>query len=99
MKYRDLKQRIFNQKENSLIDIKNYSLYNYEKELNKKLINYLKYCIKKKIPLELNERDYTEIIDIYLSLKQNNLKGFLNELISISSSELNYLKVLELLKK
>ena len=103
MKYADLKRKVLSNTKNSLINPYGYSFTCFVDEynilVNKKIITYLNYCIDKKIPLELTEKDYLEIMNICISLKIKDLNKFLNEIENICSNKINYFKLLELLEK
>jgi len=97
MKYQELKKRASISTSN-LIAFKNYS-FDYEKELNKILIKNIEVCFKKDIPIEINEKEYVEVMRIYLSIKKEGLDEFMNNLAKLSPLELDYLKILDLMKE
>ena len=91
MEYKKIERLVYT---NNLID---RSLYNSKKEFDLKLdtmlIENLKKCIDKKIPLEMNENDFSKVYHIYIKLVKNNYdinKTFITDLANLSTKKLDY---------
>lgn len=96
MEYRKIENLVYN---NSLINIHNFkNKKEYNLKLDSLLIENLKKCIEKKIPIEMNENDLTKIYKIYLKLIKNNYpinNTFINDLLDVSTNKLDYFELIE----
>ncbi len=95
MEYKKIERLVYT---NNLID---RSLYNSKKEFDLKLdtmlIENLKKCIDKKIPLEMNENDFSKVYHIYIKLVKNNYdinKTFITDLANLSTKKLDYFEII-----
>ena len=96
MEYRKIENLVYN---NSLINIHNFkNKKEYNLKLDSLLIENLKKCIEKRIPIEMNENDLTKIYKIYLKLIKNNYpinNTFINDLLDVSTNKLDYFELIE----
>ena len=96
MEYRKIENLAYN---NSLINIHNFkNKKEYNLKLDSLLIENLKKCIEKRIPIEMNENDLTKIYKIYLKLIKNNYpinNTFINDLLNVSTNKLDYFELIE----
>ena len=95
MEYRKIENIVYN---NSLISRENFKTKKeYNLKLDTLLIENLKKCIDKKVPLEINEDDLTKIYKVYLNLIKNNYNidsSFFNDLINLSSKKLDFFEII-----
>lgn len=95
MEYKKIENLIY---KNNLINRNNYiNKREYDLKLDEMLIENLKKCIDKQIPIEMDENDLTKIYRIYLKLIKNNYdinKSFIKDLLNISPKHLNYFEVI-----
>ena len=69
----------------------------YDLKLDIMLVENLKKCIDRKLPLEMDEKDLTKIYKTYLKLVKNNYdinKMFITEIANLSTKKLDYLEVI-----
>ena len=96
MEYKKIENLVYN---NSLINIHNFkNRREYNLKLDSLLIENLKKCIEKRIPIEMNENDLTKIYKIYLKLIKNNYpinNTFINDLLNVSTNKLDYFELIE----
>ena len=96
MEYKKIENLVY---KNNLIDKSKYkNKKDYNLKLDTMLIESLKKCIDKKVPLEMNESDLTKIYKIYLKLKKNNYNinsSFINDLLDISVNKLDFFEIIE----
>ena len=100
MEYKKIENLIY---KNNLINRDNYnSNKEYNLKLDSLLIENLKKCIEKKIPIEINEKDLTKVYKIYLKLIKNgyNLNNsFINDLVNISTNKLDFFEIIDNITK
>ena len=96
MEYKKIENLVY---KNNLININNYkNKKEYNLKLDEMLIENLKKCIDKKVPLEMDEKDLTNIYRIYLKLKKNNYNinsSFINDLLDISTNKLDFFEIID----
>ena len=96
MEYKKIESVIYN---NNLIKRENYkSKKEYDLYLDMMLIENLKKCIDKKIPIEMNEKDFSKVYKVYLKLLKNHYNidsSFINNLISILPKKLDFFEIIE----
>ena len=68
------------------------------KEINKKILEILNKCIENNIILELTEKDFIEITNIYYDLYHTYNYQFLKKIANISLNNLDYYKIMKNLK-
>ena len=96
MEYKKIENLVY---KNNLINSCSYkNRKDYNLKLDTMLIENLKKCIDKKIPLEMDEEDLIKIYKIYLKLRKNKYNinnSFINDLIDISTNKLNFVKIID----
>ena len=96
MEYKKIENLVY---KNNLINRENFKTKKeYDLKLDALLIENLKKCIDKKIPIDINESDLTKIYKIYLKLVKNHYEinsSFINDLINISSNKLDFFEIIE----
>ena len=96
MEYKKIENLVY---KNNLIDKKDYkSQKEYSLKLDTMLIENLKKCIDKKVPLEMDENDLTKVYKVYLKLVKNNYNinsNFINELLDISTNKLDFFEIID----
>ena len=96
MEYKKIENLVY---KNNLIDKNSFkNKADYMFKLDTMLIENLKKCIDKKVPIEMNEDDLAKIYKIYLKLvkKHYNIdSSFINDLINISQNKLDYFAIIE----
>ena len=96
MEYKKIEQLIYN---NNLINRDNFKTRgDYNLEVDKLLINNLKKCISKKIPLDMDELDFVKIYRTYLKLIRKNYpidNDFILKIANLSTKELDYLGIIQ----
>ena len=96
MEYKKIENLVY---KNNLIDKSKYkNKKDYDSKLDTMLIENLKKCIEKKVPLEMDENDLTKVYKIYLKLKKNNYNinnSFINDLLDISVNKLDFFEIIE----
>lgn len=96
MEYKKIENLVY---KNNLINKNNYkSTKDYQFKLDTMLIENLKKCIEKKVPLEMDENDLTKVYKVYLKLVKNNYNisnSFINDLLDISTNKLNFFEIID----
>ena len=96
MEYKKIENLVY---KNNLIQRENYkSKKEYELKLDEMLINNLKKCIDRNVPLEMDENDLTKVYKIYIKLLKNNYiidNSFINGLVNILPKKFNFYEVIE----
>lgn len=96
MEYKKIENLVY---KNNLIDKSKYkNKKDYNLKLDTMLIESLKKCIDKKVPLEINENDLTKVYKVYLKLRKNNYdinSSFINDLLDISVNKLDFFEIIE----
>ena len=96
MEYKKIENLVY---KNNLINRNNFSnKKEYDFKLDTMLIENLKKCIDKKIPIDMDENDLIKVYRTYLKLVKNNYdisNNFINDLISISSNKIDFFEVIE----
>lgn len=96
MEYKKIENLVY---KNNLIDKNSYkSTKDYQLKLDTMLIENLKKCIDKKVPLEMDENDLTKIYKVYLKLVKNNYdigNSFINDLLDISTNKLDFFEIID----
>lgn len=96
MEYKKIENLVY---KNNLIDKNKYaSKKEYSLKLDTMLIENLKKCIDKKVPIDMNEKDLMKIYKIYLKLVRNNYNinnSFINDLLNISVNKLDFFEIIE----
>ncbi len=96
MEYKKIEQLVYN---NNLINRDNFKSYwDYNLEVDKLLINNLKKCIDKDLPLDMDELDFVKIYKIYLKLLKKNYpinQDFIFKLANLSTKPLDYLGIIQ----
>ena len=92
MEYKKIENLVY---KNNLINREDYQTKKeYDLKLDTLLVENLKKCIDKKIPIEMDENDLTKVYKVYLKLIKNNYDindNFINDLINISANKLDCL--------
>ena len=100
MEYKKIENLVY---KNNLINANDYKIKkDYNLKLDTMLIENLKKCIDKKVPLEMEEEDLTKIYKIYLKLIKNNYSinsSFINDLIDISANKLDFYEIIQNIKE
>ena len=95
MEYKKIEKLIYS---NQIIVRENYkSKKEYDLKIDSLLIENIMKCIDKKIPIELDEYDFTKIYKVYLNLIKNNYnidKSFINNLIELSPKKLDFFEII-----
>ncbi len=96
MEYKKIEHLVYNQ------NLVNPLLFNSRKEyklrLDEMLIDNLQKCIDKKIPIEIDEIDFSKVYKIYIKLIKNNYpirSDFISNLCNISAKKLDYLGIIQ----
>ena len=96
MEYKKIENLIY---KNNLINREDYQTKKeYDLKLDTLLVENLKKCIDKKIPVEMDENDLIKIYKVYLKLIKNDYNidnNFINDLIGISPNKLDYFKIVD----
>jgi len=96
MEYRKIENLIY---KNNLIDPTRYKTKKeYNLKLDMMLIENLKKCIEKKIPIDMNENDLTKIYKIYLRLVKNKYdinRTFITDIANLSTKKLDYYTIIQ----
>ncbi len=96
MEYKKIENLVY---KNNLINREDYKTKKeYDLKLDTLLVENLKKCIDKKIPIEMDENDLTKVYKVYLKLIKNNYdinNNFINDLINISANKLDYFKIID----
>ncbi len=96
MEYKKIENLVY---KNNLIDPTTYKTRKeYNLKLDTMLIENLKKCIEKKVPMEIDENDLTKIYKIYLKLVKNNYdinKSFITDLANLSTKKLDYFTIIQ----
>lgn len=69
-----------------------------EKEVNIKILEILNKCIKNNIKIELTEKDFIRIINIYYELYNTYDLKFLRDIVDNSTNKLDFYKIIKNLK-
>ena len=69
-----------------------------EKEANIKILEILNKCIKNNIKIELTEKDFIRIINIYYELYNTYDPKFLRDIADNSTNKLDFYKIIKNLK-
>ena len=95
MEYKKIEKLVYN---NNLILRENFKTKKeYDLKLDSLLIENLEKCIDKKIPLEIDETDLTNLYKVYLRLIKNNYNidcSFLSKIIELSSKKLDFFEII-----
>ena len=95
MEYKKIENLVY---KNNLINKNSFSnKKEYNLKLDTMLIENLKKCIDKKIPIEMDEKDLTKIYKVYLKLVKNNYNisnTFINDLLEISTNNLDFFEII-----
>lgn len=95
MEYKKIKNLVYN---NNLINRNNYvKKSEYDLALEKLLIQNLNKCIENKVPLEIDEIEFSNVYKIYLKLLKKNYeidKDFIFNLANIATKKLDYLGII-----
>lgn len=96
MEYKKIENLIY---KNNLIDPTNYKTKKeYNLKLDMMLVDNLKKCIEKNVPIEMDESDLSKIYKIYLRLVKNNYdinKTFITDLANLSTKKLDYFAIIQ----
>ena len=96
MEYKKIEHLVYNQ---NLINPQLFdSRKEYKLRLDKMLIDNLQKCIDKKIPVEMDEIDFSKIYKTYLRLIKNNFsidKDFIIDLSHLSVKKLDYIGIIQ----
>ena len=96
MEYKKIENLVY---KNNLIDRNSYkNKKDYDLKLDTMLIENLKKCIDKRVPLEMDENDLTKIYKVYLKLIKNNYSisnSFINDLLDISTNKLDFFEIID----
>lgn len=96
MEYKKIENLVY---KNNLINREDYQTKKeYDLKLDTLLVENLKKCIDKKIPVEMDENDLIKIYKVYLKLIKNDYNidnNFINDLIGISPNKLDYFKIVD----
>lgn len=92
MKFNDIEYRASNFK-GSTVDLFDAI------EINKNIINILQVCIEKKIKLDINEKEFIKIIEIYYSVygKYDNI--FVKNISNLTIQKIDFVKILNNISK
>ena len=95
MEYKKIEHLIYN---NNLINREDYKRKSdYDLEIDKLLIENLKKCIEKKLPIEMDELDFASVYKKYLKLLKNNYKidtNFIVNFANLATKDLDYLGII-----
>ena len=95
MEYKKIEKLVYN---NNLISRKEYKTKKeYDLKIDSLLIENLKKCIDKQIPIEIDENDLTKIYKIYLRLLKNDYdinSSFISDLIKIAPKKLDFFEII-----
>ena len=90
----------FNEIEKKSFTLKGKTINSVDKtEINKNIIEILKMCVDKNIELDLNEKDFITIINIYYELYHKYYDEFLKKVAQQSINSINFMKVMNELTK
>lgn len=96
MEYKKIENLVY---KNNLLDPTYFKTRKeYNLRLDMMLIDNLKKCIEKRVPIDMNEDELSRIYKIYLKLIKNNIdinKTFITELINLSTKKLDYLAIIQ----
>ena len=96
MEYKKIENLVY---KNNLLNRANFnSKKEYDLKLDSLLIENLKKCIDKKIPVDMDEKDLTKIYKTYLKLVKNNYQiesSFINDLLDISTKKLDFFEIID----
>lgn len=96
MEYKKIENLVY---KNNLINKNNFkSTKEYNLKLDTMLIENLKKCIDKKVPLEMDEDDLIKIYKVYLKLIKNDYNidsNFINNLVNLSENKLDFFEIID----
>ena len=96
MEYKKIENLVY---KNSLINREIYpTKKEYDLKLDSMLIENLKKCIDKGIPIEMDEKDLTKIYKVYLKLVKNNYDiniSFIKDLVDLSENKLDFYEIID----
>ena len=72
------------------------SIYNV-KEVNKRILDIIRKCVNNNIKLDLNERDFVKILNIFYELYHTYDFNFFKEVANNSVNELDFYKIIKML--
>ena len=67
------------------------------KEVNKKILEIIKKCIENNIKIELTEKDFIRIVNIYYELYRKYDFKFFKEVINNSTNKIDFYKIMKML--
>ena len=67
-------------------------------EINKNIMAILKMCVEKNTKLNLSERDFVKILNIYHELYDKYYDEFLKQVANLSVNKLDFVKILKIIE-
>lgn len=96
MEYKKIEKLVYN---NNLIKRENYKTKKeYDLKLDSMIIENLNKCIDKKVPIQMDENDLTNIYKIYLKLVKNHYQidnDFIKNIIELSEKKLDFFDIID----